>query len=78
MSEFLTKEQANDLQGNNWKLIDTESGVAWFGANFEEGWIWQVLEALSLEDAEPLSRSAEGVDFLVVAYRPTKIDMETN
>ena len=48
MSEFLTKEQANDLQGNNWKLIDTESGVAWFGANFEEGWIWQVLEALSL------------------------------
>ena len=78
MSKFLTKKQADDLKEHDWNLVDTESGVAWFGANFEEGWIWQVLEALSLEDAEPLSRSAEGVDFLVVAYRPTKIDMETN
>ena len=73
MSKFLTKKQANDLKENDWDLVNTESGVAWFGANFEEGWICQVFEALSLEDEESLWR-ADGVDFLVIAHRPTKIE----
>jgi len=74
MGKFLTKKQANDLKENDWDLVDTESGVAWFGADFNKDWICQVFEALSLEDEESLWR-AEGVDFLVIAHRPTKLDV---
>ena len=77
MSNFLTKKQQYDLEKNGWELIDNESGTAWFGSDFEEGWINKVTELLSLENTDTVMR-AYGVDFLVVGYRAVNTEEQLN
>ena len=77
MSEFLTKKQAENLKSDGWELIDNESGTAWFGSDFEEGWIHHVTELLSLENTDTVMR-AYGVDFLVVGYRAVNTEEQLN
>ena len=62
--EFLKPEQAKELKKQGWDLIPNESGVVWFGSNFDEGWLHNVTEAMPIE-----FENADGFDFLVVAYR---------
>ena len=73
MSEFLKKEQAEDLQSNGWELIKNASGTAWFGSDWDEGWLGNVTDLLpDIPDGE------NGMDFLIVAYRSTpNTDEET-
>jgi len=70
MSNFLTKKQQYDLKKQGWKLIDDESGTAWFGADFEEHWIHHVTELLEINE------DCDGMDFLVIGYKPTNDEEE--
>lgn len=75
MKKFLTKKQYKEIEKGGWEPIDNESGTAWFGSDFEEGWIHHVTELLSLENTDTVMR-AYGVDFLVVGYRAGNTENE--
>jgi len=75
MSKFLTKKQENELKENDWRLIDNESGVVWFGANWSDGWLSNITELLpSIPDDD--GGEGTGLNFLVVAYVRTNSENE--
>jgi len=74
-SKFLTKKQENELKENDWKLIDNESGVVWFGADWSDGWLSNITDVLpNLPDDD--GGEGTGLNFLIVAYVATKTEQE--
>ena len=75
MSKFLTKEQTEDLENNGWKLIDNESGLVWFGTDWDTGWLSNITDLLpSIPDDD--GGEGTGLNFLIIAYVPTNSEDE--
>ena len=70
MKDFLTKKQKADLEKYGLQLMDGKDGTKWFGSDFDEGWIGNVVDLVSLDHTED-RKHADGMDFLVIGYKPT-------
>ena len=70
MKDFLTEKQTADLEKYGWQLMGGKDGTKWFGSDFDEGWIGNVVDLVSLDHTEDW-KHADGMDFLVIGYKPT-------
>ncbi len=70
MGKFLTDKQEEYIKRYGWQPMDGETGLRFFGSDFGEGWIGNVVDLLGIDHTEDW-KHADGMDFLVIAYKPT-------
>ena len=70
MAKFLTDKQQEYIKGYGWQPMDGETGLRFFGSDFDEGWLHRVTDLLKINE------DCDGMDFLVIAYKPTNREEE--
>ena len=69
--KFLTKAQEEELRKHDWELIDNDTGLFWFGCD----WDTKLHPLEIIGDTIELDQDAKGYNFFVVAIAK---NVETN